>query len=255
MQSATPGWSGWIGALLLLAFTYGGYEDALVPAGEVRNPRRTMGFALGVGLLVCALLYTLLQAITVATIGLSHSERPLAEVASVLLGTNGAAFVSIAAMLSTYGNVSAAILTTPRLAYSLAARGEFPSLLGKLHPRYNTPAVAIVCLSVLVWLLAVSGSFLWALALSAGSMMVMYAATCGALIYLRLRKPDAEALRVPFGPLLAAIGILTSCVLLTQLSRNEWLLMLVTFAVGIANWCWVKVARARRPDLAIAAPD
>lgn len=244
--ATTTGWSGWIGALLLLTFTYGGYEDALVPAGEVKDPKRTMGFALGMGLLACTLLYTLLQMVTVSTIGLSHSDRPLAEVASVLMGANGAIFVSVAAMLSTYGNVSAGVLTAPRLAYSLAAHGEFPTFLSRLHPRYDTPALSIVFFSVLVWVLAVTGTFLWALALSAGSMMVVYAATCGALIRLRALKPDANAVRVPFGPALASIGILIACALLTQLKLSEWLLMLLTCAVGVAHWYWLKTHDRRR---------
>jgi basic amino acid/polyamine antiporter, APA family len=239
-QEGTSNGSGWISALLLLTFTYGGYEDAMAPAGEVKDPRRTMGFALGMGLLACTLLYTLLQLVTVATIGLSNSARPLAEVASVLIGVHGATFVSVAAMLSTYGNVSAGVLTVPRLAYSLAAHGDFPSILGKLHPRFNTPAISIIGFSVLVWVLAETGTFLWALVLSAGSMMVVYAGTCGALIRLRQLRPRADALRVPFGPALATIGILIACALLTQLRRSEWLLMSVTFAVGAANWWWVK---------------
>jgi len=242
LQEGTSSWSGWISALLLLTFTYGGYEDAMAPAGEVKDPRRTMGFALGMGLLACTLLYTLLQLVTVATIGLSNSARPLAEVASVLIGVQGATFVSVAAMLSTYGNVSAGVLTVPRLAYSLAAHGDFPTILGKLHPRFNTPAISILGFSVLVWVLAETGTFLWALVLSAGSMMVVYAGTCGALIRLRQLTPRADALRVPFGPALATIGILIACALLTQLRRSEWLLMSVTFAVGAANWWWVKGA-------------
>lgn len=245
VQLGAPDWSGWISALLLLTFTYGGFEDALVPAGEVKDPRRTMGFALGMGLLACTLLYTLLQVVTVATIGLSESDRPLAQVASVLIGTGGATFVGLAAMLSTYGNVSAGVLTAPRLAYSFAAHGEFPAVLGRLHPRYNTPAVSIVLFSILVWVLAETGTFLWALALSAGSMMVVYAATCAALIRLRQLRSDADALRVSFGRTLGAIGVLIACALLTQLKLSEWLLMLVTFAVGVAHWCWVRVVDTR----------
>jgi hypothetical protein len=95
VQLNAPGASEWITALLLLAFAYGGYEDALVPAGEVRDPRRTMGFALGVGLLACTVLYTLLQLVTVATIGLSTSDSPLTEVASVLMGSQGAMFACV----------------------------------------------------------------------------------------------------------------------------------------------------------------
>ncbi|MBV9036693.1 MAG: APC family permease, partial [Acidobacteriaceae bacterium] len=62
----SPGWNAWLTALLLLIYSYSGYEDALVPTGEVAQPRRTVPFALGTGLVICALVYTLLQFVIVA---------------------------------------------------------------------------------------------------------------------------------------------------------------------------------------------
>ena len=87
--------------------------------------------------------YTLLQFVTVATIGVSTSARPVAEIASVLLGHPGAILTGIAVLVSTGGFVSSVMLHGPRLAYSMAAQGEFPRLLGRLHPRFRTPDVAI----------------------------------------------------------------------------------------------------------------
>jgi len=239
-QAFGIGWSGWVSAFLLVTFTFGGYEDAIVPAGEVRDTRHTMGFALGVGLLTCTVLYTLLQLVTLVTVGFTTSARPLADAAFVLIGAQGSVLVALAVMVSTYGNVSAGVLTTPRLAYALASHGEFPAVLGRLHPRFHTPGVSILSFAVLVWILAVTGTFMWAMVLSAGSMMVMYGSTCAALIRLRRLNPKAQALRVPFGPALAACGIAISCLLLTQLQRTEWGMMFVTFAIAAANWWWVK---------------
>lgn len=107
---ASPGLSNWLSAMVLLLFAYSGPENALIPTGEMTEPRRTIPFGMGTGLLVCAAIYALLQFITVVTIGAMATDRPLAETASVLLGRGGAAFVAVAAMLSTYGWISGAIL-------------------------------------------------------------------------------------------------------------------------------------------------
>jgi APA family basic amino acid/polyamine antiporter len=247
-----PGLSNWVRALVFLLFLYGGWEDSLIVTGEVRNPRRTIPFGLAAGFVGCTAIYILLQFVTLVAIGTNVTERPLAAVASVLLGRGGAGFVAIAAMLSTYGWMSGSILNGPRLAYSLAAQGDFPALFAKLHPRFQTPAVAIVLFALTAWLLAVSGTFLWIAAFSASSMIVYYAATCACLIRLRELRPNAEAFRVPFGPALSFVAVGISLVLLIGLHRREILLMGVTVMIATANWLWVKRHRVT-PALPVKA--
>jgi amino acid transporter len=255
-EIAAPGLRQWLTALLLLVFAYGGFEYAVIPTGEVKDPRRTIPFALGASLVAAAVVYTLIQLVTVATIGTSTSARPVADTALVLLGPVGAIFVAVAVMISTTGHVSSVMLHAPRLAYSLSAQGEFPAFLGRLHLRFHTPSVAIVWYAGLVWLLAVSGGFYLALVLSVASSVFMYGATCAALIQLRRKQPQANALRVPFGPAISVIGIVISLALLTQLQPIEILLMSVTAAIATANWWFTKgrgVSLQVQPE--ITAPD
>jgi amino acid transporter len=239
-EIAAPGMSNWLRAMVFVSFPFLGWEDSLIPTGEVKDPRRTIPFALSTGLLTCAATYALLQFITVATLGTSFTERPLPDAASVLIGRGGAAFVAIAVMVSTYGWISADLLNAPRLAYSLAAEGDFPGLFARLHPRFHAPATAIMLYAVTGWALAVSGTFLWAVALSAGSNMVYYAATSAALIRLRKLRPNADAFRVPFGPALSMVAIGLAMALLTGLKRREALLMCVTTLIATANWAWAR---------------
>lgn len=248
-EISTPGWGPWLSALLLLVFAYDGFQNAIIPGGEVKDPRRTVPFSLAAGLLVSMGVYTLLQFVVVATIGISTSGRSVADTARVLLGPAGGTLAAIAVMISTGGNISGAILNAPRLAFSLAAHGEFPTFLARLHPRFHTPALAIVCYAALVWLLAVSGGFFWLLALTAASAMVTYISICAALIQLRHRQPQADALRVPFGPVLSVIGITISIVLIARLQLSQALLMGVTTVIASANWWLVK----RRTALSKAA--
>jgi amino acid transporter len=157
-----------------------------------------------------------------------------------LLGRSGAAFVAIAALVSIYGWISAAMLYGPRLTYSLAAQGEFPALFARLHPRFHTPAAAILLYAFTAWVLAASGTFLWLVAVTAGSMMVLYAAVCASLIRLRKLRPNADAFRIPFGPVLSIVGVAIALALMTGLKRRELLLMCVTALIATANWLWVR---------------
>src|SRR5581483_11835284 len=248
-EIAAPGLGAWLNALLLLMFAYQGFEYAIIPGGEVENPRRTLPFSLGVGLALVVAVYTLLQFVTVATIGTSTSGRSVADTASALIGPAGGILTTIAVLISTGGANSSLMLDSPRLMFSLAAEGEFPGALARLHPRFHTPALAIWSFAALVWLLAVSGGFFWLLAVTAAASMVLYISICAALIQLRRTQPQADALRVPFGPVLSVIGIFMSIVLIARLESSQALLMGVTVLVAAANW-WLarKVHPQPRPE-------
>ena len=239
-EVSAPKLANWMTAMVLLLFVFGGWEDALIPTGEVREPRRTIPFGLGAGLLSYAAICTLLQFITVSTIGTRTTDRPLAETASVLLGRGGEAYVAIAVMLSTYGAISASFLNVPRLAYSFAAQGDFPALLATLHPRFQTPVVAIWFYTFTVWALASSGTFIWLVAVSSGSSMVLYGGVCASLFRLRKIRPRADALRIPHAPAVGMVAIAICLALMTALERRELLLMCVTALIAAANWLWAR---------------
>ncbi|HEV2385924.1 MAG TPA: APC family permease [Candidatus Acidoferrales bacterium] len=241
-----PGWGAWLSALLLLTFAYGGFEYPLIPTGEVKDTRRTIPFALLTGLLGCVIIYTLLQFVTVATVGAIPTNRPLADAASVLLGGGGDIFVSVAVMISTYGWLCGSILNIPRLACSLAAQGDAPAFFGKLHLRFSTPAAAIVLFAGFIWLLAVTGAYLWISALGAGALLIVYIGTCAALIRLRARKPQPNALRIPLGRGLALFAIITCLAAFTRLHARQALLIGVTALIATLNWWWAKRREAKK---------
>jgi amino acid transporter len=240
LELTAPGWRAWLDALLITAFAYGGFEHGVVPVSEVENPQRTIPFALIAAAIVYTSLYVLIQFVTVATIGLTPVARPLAAAAMALVGNGGAIFISIAVMVSTYGNISAHMLGDPRLIYSLAAHGEFPAVLGKVHSRFNTPHVAIALHGAFVWLLALSGTFRWILALTAASMMIIYASVCATLIPLRRLLPHTQAFRLPIGSVFAAIGMVFSVALVTRVEHRQALLMSITAVMATVNWWWAR---------------
>lgn len=252
-EIVSPGTSAWLRAMVFLLFAFGGWEDSLVPTGEISEPRRTIPYGLGAALLICAVIYMLLQFITVVTIGTKATLAPLQEAAAVLLGRGGATFVTIAALVSIYGWISAAMLYAPRLVYSLAAQGDFPAIFARTHPRFHTPSVAILFYAFVGWVLAASGTFLWLVAVGSGTFMVLYAGMCACLIRLRKLHSNADAFRVPFGPVLSFCGVAISLTLMTGLERREALLMCVTALLAAANWLWAR-RRRLKPETKQTAP-
>jgi len=135
------------------------------------------------------------------------TDSPLVQAATVLTGRSGAAFVAVAAMISIYGTIALGILFALRVAYAFSAHGDFPPCLTRLHPRFNTPVLAIVIFSAIAWLMALSGTFLLLAALTAGAVAIQYGAICAALIRLRRIQPNASALRLSWDPRLPYLGL------------------------------------------------
>ncbi len=241
----SPGTNGWARAIVLLIFAYGGFEAALISAGEAKNPRRDMPFALFAALATCTVAYSLVQWVVVSILpDPGHSVRPLADVARIVLGNGGAAIIAVGALLSVYGYLSGNVLATPRITFALAERGDFPSPFALVHSRFRTPYFSIAIFALLVWILALFGSFAGNATLSAGSRLFYYGVVCAALPALR-RKADRPALfTMRGGPIFAIAGVLLCAALLTQIEYNKSIILFVAVAVAVANWL---VVRKRAP--------
>ena len=235
--AAAGGIDAWLKAVLLLIFAYGGYEAALFPMGEARDPRHDAGFALFVALLVVAFLYTVLQLVVVGALpDAARSERPLADVARVMMGQGGAALISIGALISVYGYLSANLLAGPRGTFALAERGDFPARFAAIHPRFHTPYFSITVYALLVWAFALLGSFTWNVTLSAVARLLYYGAVCAAVPVLRVKQPDAAAFRLPGGMLVPALGVLICLALLTRVDFSKSLILLAVILTATVNW-------------------
>ncbi|MGH8305080.1 MAG: APC family permease, partial [Steroidobacteraceae bacterium] len=219
---SSGGVDGWLKATLILFFSYGGYEAALNPMGEAKNPRRDAAFALFVALLIVILLYTALQFVVMGALpDAAHSVRPLADVARVMMGTAGAVLVSVGALISVYGYLSANLLTGPRGLFALAERGDFPAWMAAIHPRFRTPHLSIMAFALLVWAFALLGSFTWNVTLSAVARLFYYGAVCAAVPVLRRKQPQAAAWRLPGGPILPVLGLAVCVALLTRVDFSR----------------------------------
>jgi len=231
----------WLSAVVLLIFAYGGWEAALISAGEAKDPRRDTAFGLIAALVTCILIYALIQWVVVGVLpDAAHSERPLADVARVVMAHGGAALIAVGALLSIYGYLTGNMLATPRITFALAERGDFPSFFAAVHPQLRTPYVSIFVFAFLVWLLALFGSFAGNATLSAGARLFYYGMVCAALPVLRRKQPGAALIRLPAGTIMAGLGVLICLGLLVRIDFGRSLLLVAAVAVGFLNWLVVR---------------
>jgi amino acid transporter len=196
-------------AALIVFYAFVGFEGALVPAGESKDPRRDLPKALLVTALGGTLLYVGIQIVSVAlTPDLAGSTRPLADAAAVFMGAAGVAMISFAAMASILGNYASSVLAAPRMTYALAREGSLPPAFGAVHDTWKTPHVSILAFLLLGVSLGVSGTFTQLAVLSALTRLIGYTTSLAALPRLKARfGHEVQAMRLPGGFLVPALGL------------------------------------------------
>lgn len=221
-------------AALLVVYAFVGWEAAVVPAGETRNPARDMPRALLLAMLVVTLLYVLVQMIAVAVLpDLAESKRALVDVGAVLFGPFGALLLTVAVVVSVGGNIASTMITAPRLTYSLAREGDLPKWFGKVHEKFRTPANSIVLFAVLVFALSVYGGFLWLAAMSALVRVLIYMACIASMPKLRREFQDApQAFRLPGGWSVPLLAFVVSGLLLLQVELDSIVVTAAFLVIG-----------------------
>jgi APA family basic amino acid/polyamine antiporter len=242
----------WTQGVLLLVFAYGGFDTPLIVAGEVRRPRKDSAFALIVGMAVIASVYTLVQVVAVGVVpAVATTKAPLAEAFRLLMGPPGVVLITVGAMISTYGLATGSVLAAPRLLFSMAQRGELPAILGRIHPRFRTPHVAILVYAAVTLGCAVYGSFAWNATVSAIVRLVTYGLICAALLVFRRHGGEEPGFRLPGGALIAPVAIAFALWLLsTRTFKQAWVLA-VLMAVG---WGLGRLARRSRAAAPLTTP-
>jgi amino acid transporter len=141
----------------------------------------------------------------------------------------------------------------PRALFAFARDGLLPRALAAVHPRHRTPHVAIWTQTLVVFLLAASGTFERLAVLANVSTLVLYAACCAAAWALRrrgVRAPGAAPVRVPFHPAVPWIAVAAIAGILTSVTVREWAVVLGVLAVAALGY--VATGRGRRPAPAAA---
>jgi amino acid transporter len=231
----------WFEALLLMIYSYGGFEAALIATGETRDSRKDIPFALFTAIAVTTLLYIAVQYLVIHTIpNAGASSKPVVDSARQFLSPLGVQIVAAGTLVSAYGYLSANMLHTPRITFAMGERGDFPAFFGRIHPRFRTPHLSIVIFAAALLLFSIAGDFRWNATLSSVARLFVYGSVAAALPALRKKQPQADRFRLPFGLFIAALALLFTGVLVTRMRVGELIVISITATLAFANWVWAR---------------
>jgi APA family basic amino acid/polyamine antiporter len=251
---ATGGMAGFAAALVAALWAYDGWNDLNMVSEEIQKPERSIPIALIAGVGVVAVLYMGLNAgiqRALPATAIAQSAVPAAAASAAALGRLGVTLVSIGMMISMLATLNGTVMSGGRVPFAVARDGYLFKALGEVHPKFHTPALALVIQGVVaVVLIVVGGAFkeLFSLAIFAEWLFYMIAAST--IFVFRMREPDApRPYRTAGYPLVPAIFIGTAAALLcyTFLSNlKNSIGGVVVILLGIPVYLWFARKRPRR---------
>jgi len=215
----------WLSGLMILLWTYDGWSDVTLVAGEVKDPGRNIGRAVLLGTAILALTYALTQVAVMTVLPADRaavSSRPVADAVEVIWGPTAGRLVAALVVVSTFGSILGAVFTVSRLGFAMAQGGAFLGGMATLHPRWGTPARATAAFAAASVAYVIFGSFRGILSFFTFSVWIFYGVTAVALLILRRHGVgDPVAWRAPFGwaPPLVVLGV--GAVMTVQLVAHE----------------------------------
>jgi len=235
-------------ALVPILFAYGGWQNANYVAEEIENPRRNLPLSLVAGTLSVVVIYIAVNVVYLRALGLdglAGTPTPAASAARLMFGSWGDGFVTAAIAISTFGFLDLAILAPTRVYYAMAADRLFLPALARLHPRYQTPWLAILIQSTWSSVLALTGRYDQLLNYVVFADWIFFGLTVATVVVFRRTHPLAArpagtfaAAGVPLVPIvfvLVAVGVVASVVWADPVSAATGALLL---AAGIPVFWW-----------------
>ena len=206
-------------ALVSVLWAYDGWADLSFVAGEVKDPERNVPRALIVGTLAVIGIYLLANLAYLAVLPVREirtSRLVAADVAARLIGPSGVRFVGITVMLSTFGTLTGSLLTAPRIFFAMADDGLFFRRVAAVHPRFQTPWIAIMISMALGIAFVLLRTFEQLADTFVTAIIPFYALGVASVYVLRKRSGYAPRFRVPFYPVVPALFVISTVYLLAN---------------------------------------
>jgi basic amino acid/polyamine antiporter, APA family len=222
--------------VFILFFAFAGFETSLGVSGEIKNPKRTIPMGILLGGIIVLIVYMLLQMVSQGILGGDigiFKDAPLAAVAQKIAGSIGATLLLITAAISCFGAVGADVLATPRSLFAGANDGTFPKFLGKVHPKFATPYLAVITYGTMIFIFSVSGGFKQLAIMASAAILCIYLAVILSTIEMRRKKAEitGKIFIIPLGYTIPLIGIAAIVWLLASLSKWEILSTLIFISI------------------------
>lgn len=238
-------------AMIGVLWAYEGWQYATFSAGETVDAQRVFprGIILGTALIIAV--YVLANLAYIAALGAqgaAQSERIAAEAVASVLGPAAGGIIAVVILVSMFSAANGLVLTAPRMYYAMARDGVFFAKLGEVHPRYGTPAVAIIASCLWAMVLAASGTFEQLLTYVVFTGWIFYALGALAIfVYRRRGASGATTFRTPGYPLTPILFVLSAAAIVintivTQPGRAALGLAMVAIGVPV-YFIWKRPGR------------
>ena len=212
------------GGLVGAFFSFGGWWDLSKVAGEVRDPERTLPRALIYGVTILTIVYILTSAVFIYLVPLEQvtsGEIFAAQAGEVLFGRIGGQVLSGIVIIAVLGSLAAVVMSAPRVYFAMARDGLFVPAAAAIHPRFETPARAIVIQAVLAAVLVLLGTFNAIISYFIFVVVIFIGLTVVALLVLRRRAPLTTVYRTPGYPVTPIMFLLLIALLLLLLGGHN----------------------------------
>jgi APA family basic amino acid/polyamine antiporter len=199
-------------ALIPIYFAYSGWNAATYVAGEMKDPRKDLGRALGLGTIICTILYLLVNTGFLNALGLDamrNSKNLAGSAAAETFGAGVGSLVTVLVIVAVLSSLQATMVVGPRIYHAMAEDGLFPRYLARLSPKTRAPTGALVVQGVISSVLLLSGKFEALLNFTTFALCLFSILCVLAVPMLRITKPDAlRPFKTPGYPLTPALFVL-----------------------------------------------
>ncbi len=247
------GFSGIFTAAALIFFAYLGFENVGNIGEEVKNPKKTLPYALIISIIISTILYVLVAVIAVSIVPweqLGQSNAPLSDVMTAILGSKAGIFLAIMALGATGSTVLGLFIATSRTLYGMAEEKSMPSFFLKLTKKRKLPYIAILTTFALSAVFIIPGDIAWAAFITDFSALFVFLVVNLCVIVLRYSHDHIiRGFKVPLNigkfPVIPALGIISCSALLFSFEKKMFFMGMALFLVGMLLYS-VLIDRKRR---------
>ncbi len=244
------GWQGMMAASAVVFFAYIGFDAVSTTAEEAKNPQRDLPIGILTSLVVCTVLYLAVAAVLTGIVPVVEYKNdvgflnaPVAFALS-LIGQDWAAYlVSAGAVAGITSVLLVMLLSQPRIFFAMSRDRLLPPGVSVVHPKYGTPYITTIITGVTVAIVAGFTQIQTVGEMTSIGTLFAFVVVCAAVLILRRTRPDAKRnFRVPFGPVLPTLGIISCFWLMLSLPVLTWVRFLVWLDLGlIIYWAYGRV--------------
>jgi APA family basic amino acid/polyamine antiporter len=240
-----PSFTSFATTVSVVLFAFFGLENGPIASGETASPQRNLPFAILTSIAIVTALYLMVQYACIVTLpGLSQSRRPIADSATLILGSSGGQIVGAGAIVVMLGTLLTQMVGTTRILMAMGQQGQLPSGIASLHPVRRVPVLATLMSAGIALAATLLSTFTSAIAITVATRVFVYAAVCLALPVLRARQQAPPVFRLRAGNMIALLSA-TLCLSLIGTSTVRDILATVT--VSAVGWIVWRCVRERWP--------